>query len=50
MVLIYAHRSEAEIMTHLRGHKHIVGIVGMFQDEEYIHIVQELCTGGDLLS
>ncbi|GFH31334.1 uncharacterized protein HaLaN_30354, partial [Haematococcus lacustris] len=37
-------------MLHLRGHRHVVEIMGMFEDEESIHIVQELCSGGDLYS
>ena len=30
------------------GHPNIVEFMGMFQDETHIHIVQELCSGGDL--
>jgi len=41
---------EAEVMMHLRGHPNIVEIMGLFEDAGHIHIVQELCTGGDLLS
>ena len=31
------------------GHPNVVEIMGLFEDENHIHIVQELCTGGDLL-
>ncbi|GFH27072.1 uncharacterized protein HaLaN_25332, partial [Haematococcus lacustris] len=37
-------------MLHLRGHPNVVEVYGMFEDEDNIHIVQELCSGGDLKS
>jgi calcium-dependent protein kinase len=35
-------------MLHLRGHPNVVEFFGLFEDDEHIHIVEELCTGGDL--
>ncbi|KAF5827472.1 kinase-like domain-containing protein [Dunaliella salina] len=43
-------KHEAEVMMHLRGHPNIVEIMGLFEDASHIHIIQELCAGGDLLS
>jgi hypothetical protein len=41
-------RIEAEIMLHLRGHPNVVEFFGLFEDEDNIHIVEEMCKGGDL--
>lgn len=40
---------EVEILQHLRGHNGIVQLKGVYEDERNIHLVMELCTGGDLL-
>jgi len=39
---------EAEIMLHLRGHPNVVDIMGVFEDDDHLYIVEEMCTGGDL--
>ncbi|XP_022743898.1 calcium-dependent protein kinase 5-like [Durio zibethinus] len=41
-------RREAQIMQHLAGQKNIVKIKGAYEDHLYVHIVMELCYGGDL--
>jgi calcium-dependent protein kinase len=41
-------RHEAEVMLHLRGHPNIVTVMGVFEDERQMHIVEEICTGGSL--
>ncbi|GAB2291658.1 Calcium-dependent protein kinase 5 [Dionaea muscipula] len=41
-------RREIQIMHHLAGHKNIVTIKGAYEDSLYIHIVMELCSGGEL--
>jgi calcium-dependent protein kinase len=41
-------RREIQIMYHLEGHKNIVTIKGAYEDPLYVHIVMELCSGGDL--
>ncbi|KAL6497951.1 Calcium-dependent protein kinase 5 [Orobanche hederae] len=41
-------RREIQIMHHLAGHKNIVTIKGAFEDPLYVHIVMELCAGGEL--
>lgn len=41
-------RREIQIMHHLSGHKNIVTIKGAYEDPLYIHIVMELCSGGEL--
>eukprot|EP00618_Florenciella_parvula_P001215 CAMPEP_0119544852 /NCGR_PEP_ID=MMETSP1344-20130328/54943_1 /TAXON_ID=236787 /ORGANISM="Florenciella parvula, Strain CCMP2471" /LENGTH=561 /DNA_ID=CAMNT_0007589359 /DNA_START=102 /DNA_END=1787 /DNA_ORIENTATION=- len=30
------------------SHKHIIQLVDVFEDEQYLHIVTDLCTGGEL--
>ncbi|CAN6445283.1 unnamed protein product [Victoria cruziana] len=41
-------RREVEIMRHLRGHPNVVTIVGAFEDAIFVHLVMELCAGGEL--
>ena len=35
-------------MHHLSGHEHVVKIKGAFEDQFFVHIVMELCAGGEL--
>lgn len=39
---------EIQIMHHLAGHTNIVTIKGAYEDPLYVHIVMELCSGGEL--
>ncbi|XP_073002321.1 calcium-dependent protein kinase 26-like [Typha latifolia] len=41
-------RREIQIMHHLSGHKNVVKITGAYEDNHYVHIVMELCAGGEL--
>ncbi|CAI5950513.1 unnamed protein product, partial [Closterium sp. NIES-65] len=41
-------RKEIAIMHHLGGHPHIVQLRGAFEDKHNVHIVMELCAGGEL--
>eukprot|EP00249_Psilotum_nudum_P024859 c29309_g1_i4 orf=644-2545(-) len=41
-------RNEIEIMSHLSGHSNIVQLIDVFEDTAYVHIVMELCLGGEL--
>ncbi|KAG9144781.1 hypothetical protein Leryth_017254 [Lithospermum erythrorhizon] len=41
-------RREIQIMHHLAGQKNIVMIKGAYEDPLYVHIVMELCGGGEL--
>lgn len=41
-------RREIQIMHHLAGQKNIVMIKGAYEDPLYVHIVMELCSGGEL--
>ncbi|XVF24133.1 hypothetical protein REPUB_Repub13aG0101000 [Reevesia pubescens] len=43
-------RREVQIMQHLAGQKNIVKIKGAYEDPMYVHIVMELCSGGDLFN
>lgn len=39
---------EIEIMTKLLGHPNIVDLKAVYEEEDYIHLVMELCAGGEL--
>ncbi|KAL6635425.1 hypothetical protein ACP70R_028096 [Stipagrostis hirtigluma subsp. patula] len=41
-------RREIQIMHHLAGHASVVTIKGAYEDALYVHIVMELCEGGEL--
>ena len=41
-------RREIQIMHHLAGHDSVVTIKGAYEDALYVHIVMELCEGGEL--
>ncbi|KAG8083963.1 hypothetical protein GUJ93_ZPchr0010g9265 [Zizania palustris] len=43
-------RREIEIMHHLSGQMNIVTIKDAYEDEEAVHIVMELCAGGELFN
>ena len=39
---------EIAIMRHLVGHPNIVSIIEVYEDKSYIHLVMQLCKGGEL--
>ncbi|GMI96218.1 phosphoenolpyruvate carboxylase-related kinase 1 [Hibiscus trionum] len=39
---------EIEIMTKLSGHPNVVDLKAVYEDEESVHLVMELCAGGEL--
>ncbi|KAI7725798.1 hypothetical protein M8C21_013969 [Ambrosia artemisiifolia] len=41
-------RREIEIMHHLSGHPNVVSIQGAYEDSVAVHLVMELCRGGEL--
>ncbi|KAK3139796.1 hypothetical protein QOZ80_5AG0390430 [Eleusine coracana subsp. coracana] len=41
-------RREIQIMHHLAGHPNIISIVGAYEDAVAVHVVMELCAGGEL--
>ncbi|RLN30846.1 hypothetical protein C2845_PM05G17620 [Panicum miliaceum] len=41
-------RREIQIMHHLAGHPNIIGIRGAYEDAVAVHVVMELCAGGEL--
>lgn len=43
-------RLEIEIMTRLSGHSNVVALNAVFEDEHYVHLVMELCAGGELFN
>ncbi|XP_019151661.1 PREDICTED: calcium-dependent protein kinase 1-like [Ipomoea nil] len=41
-------RREVQIMHHLTGHRNIVELKGTYEDRNHVHLVMELCAGGEL--
>ncbi|XP_049381259.1 calcium-dependent protein kinase 26-like [Solanum stenotomum] len=41
-------RREIQIMHHLSGHPNVISIKGAYEDTVAVHVVMELCTGGEL--
>lgn len=39
---------EIEIMTKLSGHPNVVDLKAVYEEEAYVHLVMELCAGGEL--
>ncbi|CAN0891647.1 Calcium-dependent protein kinase 17 [Linum grandiflorum] len=39
---------EIEIMTKLSGHPNVVDLKAVYEDEDNVHLVMELCAGGEL--
>jgi len=42
-------RQEVAILQALKGHPGVVELLGVYEDARAVHLVMELCTGGDLL-
>ncbi|KAJ4725095.1 putative Calcium-dependent protein kinase [Melia azedarach] len=41
-------KREIQVMQHLSGRPNVVEIMGAYEDEQSVHIVMELCAGGEL--
>ncbi|XP_051131179.1 calcium-dependent protein kinase 26-like [Andrographis paniculata] len=41
-------RKEIEIMHHLSGQRNVISIKGAYEDAVAVHVVMELCSGGEL--
>ncbi|XVF76050.1 hypothetical protein PTKIN_Ptkin13bG0235500 [Pterospermum kingtungense] len=41
-------RREIQIMHHLAGHPNVISIKGAYEDNVAVHVVMELCAGGEL--
>lgn len=41
-------RREIQIMHHLAGHPNVISIMGAYEDGVAVHVVMELCAGGEL--
>jgi hypothetical protein len=39
---------EVQIMLHLGGHANVVQMYGAFEDKSFIHLIMEVCSGGEL--
>eukprot|EP00775_Hariotina_reticulata_P005113 gene5113-5353_t len=42
-------RKELQIMHHVAGHPNVVNLKEAYEDHLYVHLIMELCTGGDLV-
>ncbi|CAN6222398.1 unnamed protein product [Urochloa humidicola] len=45
---VYDVRREIQIMHHLAGQRNVVAIKGAYEDHQHVHIVMDLCAGGEL--
>ncbi|XP_051114704.1 calcium-dependent protein kinase 26-like [Andrographis paniculata] len=41
-------KREIEILTKLSGHENVVDLKAVYEDEDYVHLLMELCAGGEL--
>jgi len=41
-------KREVQILSHLAGHPNVVQLRGTYEDKGYVHLVMELCEGGEL--
>ncbi|KAE8662047.1 Calcium-dependent protein kinase 9 [Hibiscus syriacus] len=41
-------RREVQIMHHLTGHRNIVELKAAYEDRHFVHLIMELCAGGEL--
>lgn len=39
---------EIEVMARLSGHPNVVDLKAVYEEEDYVHLVMELCAGGEL--
>ncbi|CAK7335436.1 unnamed protein product [Dovyalis caffra] len=39
---------EIEIMSRLSGHPNVVNLKAVYEEEDYVHLLMELCAGGEL--
>ncbi|XP_073012522.1 calcium-dependent protein kinase 26 [Typha latifolia] len=39
---------EIEVMSQLSGHPNVVDLMAVYEDEDFVHLVMELCAGGEL--
>lgn len=39
---------EIEIMTRLSGHPNVVNLKAVYEEDDYVHLLMELCEGGEL--
>jgi serine/threonine protein kinase len=41
-------RLEIEVMARLAGHPNVVDLKAVYEDDDFVHLVMELCAGGEL--
>ncbi|KIZ02568.1 hypothetical protein MNEG_5392 [Monoraphidium neglectum] len=42
-------RREVSVMYHLAGHPNVIKLEDAFEDDTYVHLVMELCSGGEMV-
>ncbi|KAL6547070.1 Calcium-dependent protein kinase 33 [Orobanche minor] len=47
-VMRYLISNEVKILQHLKGQPNVIEFKGAYEDEEEVHVVMEVCSGGDL--
>lgn len=41
-------QSEVAALRAVRGHPHVISLLGLFEDPEAVHLLMDLCAHGDL--
>lgn len=47
---VHSIKLEIEIMTRLSGHPNVVDLKAVYEEEDYVHLLMELCAGGELFN
>lgn len=45
---VWSVKLEIDILTKLSGHENIVDLKAVYEEEDYVHLLMELCAGGEL--
>lgn len=45
---VHSVKLEIEIMTKLSGHENVVDLKAVYEEEDHVHLLMELCAGGEL--
>lgn len=45
---VWSVKLEIDVLTKLSGHENIVDLKAVYEEEDYVHLLMELCAGGEL--
>ncbi|XP_047950254.1 calcium-dependent protein kinase 26 isoform X1 [Salvia hispanica] len=45
---VWSVKLEIDILTKLSGHENVVDLKAVYEEEDYVHLLMELCAGGEL--